>query len=124
MLATGSAEEVEQNDNIKPALAVLPPETETVTGEEDETQLWAGEGTLYEFTPPQSWRERGKGEMRINKGPDRPARFVLRQRGQHRLLMNANLWPEMKVTRMDGGKVACRHQFLEFRLMQSTSYRV
>ena len=85
---------------------MLPPETETVTGEEDETQLWAGEGTLYEFTPPQSWKERGKGEMRINKGAGRPARFVLRQRGHHRLLMNANLWPDMKVTKMDGGKVS------------------
>jgi len=29
----------------------------------------------------------------------------MRQRGNHRLLMNANLWPEMKVTPMDGGKV-------------------
>ncbi len=90
-------------DGIKPALAVLPPELETVTGEEDEQVLWSGEGTLYEFD--QTWKERGKGELKINKGPGRAARFVMRQKGQHRLLMNANLWAEMKATPMDGGKV-------------------
>lgn len=29
----------------------------------------------------------------------------MRSRGQLRLLMNANLWPDMKITAMDGGKV-------------------
>ena len=33
------------------------------------------------------------------------ARLVMRSKGQLRLLMNANLWPEIKVTPMDGGKV-------------------
>ena len=95
-------------DSIKPALATLPPELETVTGEEDEKTLWSGEGSLYEFDAARSWKERGKGELRINRGPGRPARFVMRQRGHHRLLMNANLWPQMKVTPMDGGKVNTR----------------
>ena len=45
-------------DGIKPALSVLPPELETVTGEEDEEVLWSGEGTLYEFD--QTWKERGQ----------------------------------------------------------------
>ena len=90
-------------DGIKPALAVLPPELETVTGEEDEQNVWSGEGTLYEFD--QTWKERGKGELRINKNAGRAARFVMRQKGHHRLLMNANLWAEMKATPMDGGKV-------------------
>lgn len=92
-------------DTIKPALATLPPELETVTGEEGENVLWSGEGSLYEFDAAKSWKERGKGELRINRAPGRPARFVMRQRGHHRLLMNANLWPQMKVTPMDGGKV-------------------
>ena len=30
---------------------------------------------------------------------------MMRARGNLRLLLNANLWPEMKVTLMDGGKV-------------------
>ena len=67
--------------------------------------LWSGEGSLYEFDAAKAWKERGKGELRINRAPGRTARFVMRQKGQHRLLMNANLWPLMKVTPMDGGKV-------------------
>ncbi len=34
------------------------------------------------------------------------ARLVMRQRGNLRLLLNANLWPEMAVNEMDGGKGA------------------
>lgn len=33
------------------------------------------------------------------------ARLVMRQRGNLRLLLNANLWAEMHVTKLDGGKV-------------------
>ena len=33
------------------------------------------------------------------------ARLVMRQRGNLRLLLNANLWPKMPVSMMDGGKV-------------------
>lgn len=92
-----------ESTDAKPALATLPPETGTVTGEEEETTLWSGDGVLYEFGERQ-WRERGKGELRVNRGPGRPARFVMRGRVL-RLIMNARLWPDMKVTRMDGGKV-------------------
>lgn len=101
----GEAGEEEGGQGIKPALAKLPPETETLTGEEDEETVWSGEGTLYEFNAARQWRERGKGELKINRGPGRPARFVMRQRGYLRLLMNASLWADMKVSRMDGGKV-------------------
>ena len=34
--------------------------------------------------------------------------MVMRSKGQLRLLMNANLWPDMKITPMDGGKVRKR----------------
>ena len=43
--------------------------------------------------------------MRVNVAPGGQARLVMRQRGNQRLVLNANLWPEMKVTLMDGGKV-------------------
>ena len=33
------------------------------------------------------------------------ARLVMRQRGNLRLLLNANLWAEMQVSKMEGGKV-------------------
>ena len=34
------------------------------------------------------------------------ARLVMRQKGNLRLLMNANLWGEMQVSKMEGGKVS------------------
>jgi len=102
----GDPESGKGGQDVKPALATLPPETQTVTGEEEEDTRWSGEGSLYEFSAERAWKERGKGELKINRASGRPARFVMRQRGNHRLLMNANLWPEMKVTPMDGGKGA------------------
>lgn len=36
------------------------------------------------------------------------ARLVMRQRGNFRLLLNANLWPHMPVSMMDGNKVCWR----------------
>jgi len=50
------------------------------------------------------WRERGRGELRVKVAPGGRARLVMRARGNLRLLLNGNLWPEMKVTLMDGGK--------------------
>ncbi|KAK9830926.1 hypothetical protein WJX81_006430 [Elliptochloris bilobata] len=85
-----------------PAVA-LAPEEARVTGEEAERAAFSGDGVLYEFGEGQ-WRERGRGELRVNVAPAGQARLVMRQRGNLRLLLNANLWPEMKVTLMDGGK--------------------
>lgn len=86
--------------------ASLPPEAPVTTGEEDEETVFTGEGTLYEFDETKKWRERGTGEMRLNVLPEsRQARLIMRQRGNLRLLMNANLWREMPVSKMDGGKV-------------------
>lgn len=110
----------------------------------------AGEGVLYEYDEGGQWRERGRGEMRVNVaegsgqvrgkgfvtgfivsvgpfcGPGHDqvtlkclpelsmtsmpaqARLVMRSKGQLRLLMNANLWPDMRATPMDGGKVRPR----------------
>lgn len=66
----------------------------------------AGDGVLFEYAESQ-WRERGRGEMRVNVavGAGAQARLVMRQRGNLRLLLNANLFPGMKLTPMDGGKV-------------------
>ncbi len=62
--ADGSAQ-----PDVKPALATLPPETQTVTGEEEEDTRWSGEGSLYEFSAERTWKERGKGELKINRAP-------------------------------------------------------
>ena len=44
-------------------------EEQQKTGEEDEQVLFASEGTLFQFDDQDSktWRERGRGELRVNK---------------------------------------------------------
>lgn len=67
--------------------------------------MWgAGDGVLFEYIDSQ-WRERGRGEMKVNVGVGDKARLVMRQRGNLRLLLNANIFPLFKLTPMDGGKV-------------------
>ncbi len=67
----------------------------------------AGDGTLFEYNEAErQWRERGRGEMKVNVGARGGARLIMRNRGNFRLLLNANIWPGMKVTPMDSGKVA------------------
>ena len=75
-------------------------------GEEGETCQWSGEGALFEFA--EGWRERGRGELRVNSGggsADASGRLVMRTKGTARLLLNGPLWPQMAVTPMEGGKV-------------------
>lgn len=76
------------------------------TGEEDEATVWSGEGALFEYDAAKQWRERGRGEARLNVAKDGQARVVMRAKGNLRLLLNARLWAEMQVTRMEGGKGA------------------
>ena len=82
-------------------------------GEEGETCRWKGEGALFEFAD--SWKERGRGELRVNSSTassHAPGRLVMRTKGTSRLLLNAPLWARMALTPMEGGKVprfsACR----------------
>eukprot|EP00887_Chlorella_sp_A99_P005772 scaffold1.g5772.t1 len=70
------------------APAVLPAEQAVTTGEEDEATVWSGEGALFEYDAAKQ------------------ARVVMRAKGNLRLLLNARLWAEMQVTRMEGGKGA------------------
>ncbi|KAK9820144.1 hypothetical protein WJX72_006625 [[Myrmecia] bisecta] len=84
--------------------AVKLAEEAAVTGEEDETGVFTGDGVLYEFDEAKQWRERGRGELHVNRAASGQARLVMRQKGNLRLLLNANLFPEMTVTTMDGGK--------------------
>ena len=83
--------------------------TKCTAGEEEETCVWHGEGALFEFA--EGWRERGRGEMRVNAGQGVDAgRLVMRSRGNLRLLLNAPLWHRMVLTPMEGAKVllSCR----------------
>lgn len=72
-----------------------------MTGEEDEKTVWSGDGTLFEFG--EGWKERGRGQARIKVAAAGQGRIIMRQRGNLRLLLNANLWPDMAVNSMDGG---------------------
>jgi hypothetical protein len=80
-----------------------------VTGEEGEETVFSGPATLYAFEAPATgrpptWRERGKGELRVNTARDGSrARLVMRSAGNLRLILNANLFAGMRLAVMDGG---------------------
>jgi Ran-binding protein 3 len=98
-LAFGDAGKISRTD--------LPGEVPPETGEEAESTVFSGSGILFEFDHHKQWRERGRGEMRVNVDEASGlARMVMRQKGNLRLLLNANLWAEMQLTVMEGGSVS------------------
>ncbi|PHT30051.1 hypothetical protein CQW23_30356 [Capsicum baccatum] len=89
-----------------PSMQEVPVET----GEEHEKAIFTADSVLFEFLNG-GWKERGKGELKLNissTGTGK-ARLVMRTRGNYRLILNANLYPEMKLTGMDkkGVTFAC-----------------
>lgn len=65
----------------------------------------AADGALFEFVNGKEWRERGKGELKVNiNTATKQARLVMRQRGSQKLLLNARLYPNMTTSKMVGGK--------------------
>ncbi|KAE8709246.1 hypothetical protein F3Y22_tig00110332pilonHSYRG01182 [Hibiscus syriacus] len=72
------------------------------TGEENEKVVFSADSVLFEFIDG-GWKERGKGELKVNvstTGAER-ARLLMRARGNYRLILNASLYPDMKLTNMD-----------------------
>lgn len=63
--------------------------------------------TCVDLIKPASLRTPCCKHMAISESlpPPLQGRLVMRQRGNLRLLMNANLWPDMPAARMEGGKV-------------------
>lgn len=85
------------------------------TGEENESAVFTADSILFEFIDG-SWKERGKGELKVNtstSGTGR-ARLLMRARGNYRLILNANLYPDMKLTNME-------KKGITFACMNSTS---
>lgn len=82
----------------------LPEEIPRETGEESESTLFSGNGVLFEWSDAaKQWRERGRGEVRVNINTSSgQGRIVMRQKGNLRVLLNANLWADMVLTLMDG----------------------
>lgn len=80
------------------------------TGEENEKPVFVADSVLFEYLGG-SWKERGKGELKVNvptTGTGK-ARLVMRTRGNYRLILNASLYPDMKLTDMEkrGVTFAC-----------------
>ena len=78
-----------------------------VTGEEAERTVYSAEGALFEFVDG-TWKERGKGELRVNVAKEEPcrARLVMRSKGNLRVLLNASLQAFVTCTKMDGQRGA------------------
>ncbi|KAL8118620.1 nuclear pore complex protein NUP50A-like [Apium graveolens] len=80
------------------------------TGEENEKSVFAADSVLFEFLDG-GWKERGKGEIKVNVSSSGTgkARLVMRARGNYRLILNAGLYSEMKLTAMEkkGVTFAC-----------------
>ncbi|KAL3686411.1 hypothetical protein R1sor_008985 [Riccia sorocarpa] len=76
------------------------------TGEEKEKAAFTADAGLFEFFEG-GWKERGRGELKVNVSEeDKRARLVMRSKGNYRLLLNASLFPEMKLTKMDNRGVS------------------
>ncbi|KAI5392598.1 nuclear pore complex protein NUP50A [Lathyrus oleraceus] len=80
------------------------------TGEENEEVVFNADSVLFEFVEG-GWKERGKGEVKVNvtSGTEKKARVLMRSKGNYRLILNARLYPEMKLTNMEkkGVTFAC-----------------
>ncbi|GLU22169.1 hypothetical protein SLE2022_382640 [Rubroshorea leprosula] len=81
-----------------PSLQEVPIET----GEENERVAFSADSVLFEYMDG-GWKERGKGELKVNVSTTETekARLLMRARGNYRLILNASLYPDMKLTNMD-----------------------
>ncbi|KAI3802691.1 hypothetical protein L1987_30832 [Smallanthus sonchifolius] len=77
-------------------------EVQVETGEENEEEVFTTDSVLFEFIDG-GWKERGKGELKVNvlTSGTRKARLVMRARGNYRLILNASIFPDMKLTNME-----------------------
>ncbi|TKY48139.1 Nuclear pore complex protein NUP50A [Spatholobus suberectus] len=92
------------------------------TGEENEKVIFNADSVLFEFVDG-SWKERGKGELKVNVASEtKKARLLMRSRGNFRLILNARLYPDMKLTNMDkkGVTFACINSASEGKVGLST----
>ena len=102
-----------------PSMQEVPVET----GEENERVVFSADSVLFEFLDG-GWKERGKGELKVNvssAGAER-ARLLMRARGHFRLILNASLYPDMKLANMDkrGITFACMNSIGEGKDSLST----
>ncbi|CAN6342371.1 unnamed protein product [Urochloa humidicola] len=86
------------------------------TGEENEKAVFTADSALYEYLDG-GWKERGKGELKLNVpvAGDERARLVMRTKGNYRLVLNASLYDDMSLKDMDkkGATFACMNSIGE-----------
>lgn len=83
--------------------SVFPPKQDVSreTGEENEKVAFSADSVMFEYLDG-GWKERGKGELKVNVSSNGgKARLVMRAKGNYRLILNASLYPEMKLASMD-----------------------
>lgn len=99
----------------KPSVVSLQ-EIQVETGEEKEKAIFTADAALFEFLDG-GWKERGRGELKLNvsEEKDKRPRLVMRSKGNYRLLLNASLFPDMKLSKMDnrGITFACANSAAE-----------
>ncbi|VAI79566.1 unnamed protein product [Triticum turgidum subsp. durum] len=86
------------------------PEGPVETGEENEMAVFTADSAMYEYLDG-GWKERGKGELKLNvpvSGGER-SRLVMRAKGNYRLVLNASLYDDMALKDMEkkGVTFAC-----------------
>ncbi|ESQ48348.1 hypothetical protein EUTSA_v10020773mg [Eutrema salsugineum] len=98
-------------------------EVSVETGEENEKAAFTADSIMFEYLEG-GWKERGKGELKVNVSTtdNRKARLVMRSKGNYRLILNASLYPEMKLASMDkkGITFACVNSISEAKNGLST----
>ncbi|CAN6213205.1 unnamed protein product [Urochloa humidicola] len=86
------------------------------TGEENEKAVFTADSALYEYLNG-GWKERGKGELKLNVpvSDGERARLVMRTKGNYRLVLNASLYNDMSLKDMDkkGATFACMNSIGE-----------
>lgn len=107
MFGTSAANSASNSENSKfPARQ----EVTVETGEENEEAVFTADSVLFEFIAA-TWKERGKGELKVNVSTSGTgkARLIMRAKGNYRLILNASLYPDLKLTDMDkrGVTFAC-----------------
>ena len=84
---------------------------EQQTGEEDEDLLFKTDGALYEYVSSEEdgkmpgWRERGRGEFKINSAKKKiTMENDLARKVTLSLILNASMFKGQKFAKMEGGK--------------------
>lgn len=102
LFGPGAAAATVPASGMPSSTAITLQEVHVESGEEKEKTVFAADASLFEFLDG-GWNERGKGEIKVNVPEDvnRRPRLVMRSKGNLRLLLNANILPDMKITKMD-----------------------